>query len=55
MKEALISIVRQERSQLEAMIASELERMDPDRRRVEGLRREAQDLQRQLDRYADQQ
>ncbi|WP_207481111.1 hypothetical protein [Arenibaculum pallidiluteum] len=53
MKDMLIGIMRQEQLQLEALIASEMCRTDPDRLRLEGLRREASDLRRQLDRYGD--
>jgi hypothetical protein len=51
MKEALISIIRQEHVALESLIAAELQREDPDSLRIEALQEEASDLARQLDRY----
>jgi hypothetical protein len=51
MKEALMSIMRQEQEALEARIAEELRREDPDGMRLEVMQEEASDLQRQLERY----
>jgi hypothetical protein len=51
MKEALMSIMRQEQEALEARIAEELRRKDPDGMRLEAMQEEASDLQRQLERY----
>jgi hypothetical protein len=51
MKEALISIIRQEHVALESLIAAELQREDPDSLRIEALQEEASELARQLDRY----
>jgi hypothetical protein len=51
MKEALMSIMRQEQEALEARIAEELRREDPDGMRLEAMQEEASDLQRQLERY----
>jgi hypothetical protein len=53
MKEALISIMRQEQEALEARIAEERQREDPDGMRLEAMQEEATDLQRQLERYMD--
>ena len=53
MKEALISIMRQEQEALEARIAEEMRREDPDGMRLEVMQEEATDLQRQLERYKD--
>jgi hypothetical protein len=53
MKEALISIMRQEQEALEARIAEERQREAPDGMRLEAMREEATDLQRQLERYED--
>jgi hypothetical protein len=53
MKEALISIMRQEQEALEARIAEEMRRDDPDGMRLEAMQEEATDLQRQLERYED--
>jgi hypothetical protein len=51
MKEALISIIRQEHVALEARIAEEMQRQTPDGMRLEEMQEEASDLQRQLERY----
>jgi hypothetical protein len=51
MKEALISIMRQEHVALEAQIAEERQRDLPDGMRLEAMQEEASDLQRQLERY----
>ena len=51
MKEALISIIRQEHMALEARIAEEMQRQDPDGMRLEAMQEEATELQRQLERY----
>jgi hypothetical protein len=51
MKEALISIIRQEHMALEARIAEEMQRQIPDGMRLEAMQEEASDLQRQLERY----
>jgi hypothetical protein len=53
MKEALISIMRQEQEALEVRIAEEMRREDPDGMRLEVMQEEATDLQRQLERYKD--
>ena len=53
MKEALISIMRQEQEALEARIAEERRRESPDDMRLDAMREEATDLQRQLKRYDD--
>ena len=53
MKEALISIMRQEQEALEARIAEECRREAPDDMRLDAMREEATDLQRQLERYDD--
>ena len=53
MKETLFGIIREERVQLQALIASELQRRDPDRRRLDALRRAVRDIERQLGRYAE--
>ena len=53
MKEALISIMRQEQKALETRIAEERQRQDPDGMRLEEMREEATDLRRQLERYND--
>jgi hypothetical protein len=51
MKEALISIIRQEHVVLESLIAAELRQKEPDGLKIEALQEEASDLARQLDRY----
>ena len=53
MKEVLISIMREEQEALEARIAEERQREDPDGMRLEAMQEEATDLQRQLERYKD--
>jgi hypothetical protein len=53
MKEALISIMRQEQEALEVRIAEERRRGAPDDMRLDAMREEATDLQRQLERYDD--
>jgi hypothetical protein len=53
MKQALISIIRQEHSALEAQILAEQERQDPDVTRLTELRREETSLRRQLERITE--
>ena len=53
MKEAFISIMRQEQRQLEAQINAEQQSQCPDQSRLEALKEEASSLRRQLDRIAE--
>jgi septal ring factor EnvC (AmiA/AmiB activator) len=50
MKETLIDILRQEHRDVETRIAHELERQDPDPKRLKELQDQAQDLRRELER-----
>jgi DNA-directed RNA polymerase specialized sigma24 family protein len=50
MKDTLIDILRQEHREVEMQIAHELDRQDPDPKRLKELRDQAQDLRRQLER-----
>jgi hypothetical protein len=53
MKEALISIIREEHSTVEAQIVAEQRRQDPDATRLTELRREESSLRRQLERITE--
>jgi hypothetical protein len=50
MKEAFISIMRQEQQELETRILAEQQRPHPDETRLDALKEEASSLRRQLDR-----
>lgn len=49
MKDTLVDILRQEHREVEARIAQELGRQDPDPKRLKELKDQEQDLRRQLE------